>query len=150
MPPSDRRSTVSSWTSSARSIAGSGSARKKRFFVLSAGATTRTSALSASSSPTADRRASADTGSDTRARIFLGMSGLYRKHGDHEPGRAGGGAAGPVSIGRGLLVGLVSPGAADQLVAACAADQQVATLAAAQHIAAGAAAHDVVAIEAAD
>ena len=74
-PASSIRSTVSSWTASARSIAGSGSARKNRRFVLSAGATTMTSA-SWASSPTAFRRASADTGSETTARIFLPMRGL--------------------------------------------------------------------------
>src|SRR4051794_4565088 len=78
MPASPSRATDSSCTSSARSMAGSGSARKKRFFVLSAGATTSTSALSASPSPTAERRASAEIGSATRARIFLAMRGLYR------------------------------------------------------------------------
>src|SRR4051812_2877801 len=78
MPASPSRSTVSSCTSSARSIAGSGSARKKRLLVLRAGATTSTSALSASSPPTAERRTSAEIGSATRARIFLAMPGLYR------------------------------------------------------------------------
>src|SRR5919201_1267834 len=78
MPASSSRATDSSSTSSARSMAGSGSERKKRFFVLSAGATTSTSARSASSLPTAERRASAEIGSATRARIFLAMPGLYR------------------------------------------------------------------------
>src|SRR4051794_9645253 len=78
MPASPSRATDSSSTSCARSIAGSGSARKKRFFVLRAGATTSTSALSASSSPTAERRASAEIGSATRARIFFALRALYR------------------------------------------------------------------------
>src|SRR5689334_23651141 len=78
MPASSSRSTDSCSTRSARSIAGSGSARKKRLFVLRAGATTSTSASFASCSPTAERRASAEIGSATRARIFLAMPGLYR------------------------------------------------------------------------
>src|SRR3954468_6782965 len=76
MPSSSRRSTVSSCTASARSMAGSGSARKKRLRLLSAGATTSTSALFASSSPTAERSASAESGSETRARIRLAILGL--------------------------------------------------------------------------
>ena len=52
MPSSSRRSADSTCTASARSIAGSGSARKKCRLVFSAGATTSTSALSAASAPT--------------------------------------------------------------------------------------------------
>src|SRR5688572_26696376 len=85
MPSSLRRSTVSSWTASARSIAGSGSARKKRVFVFSAGATTRTSASSAASPPMAARRASAETGSDTRARIRLAMVRLIPQSPARQP-----------------------------------------------------------------
>src|SRR3712207_5621326 len=57
-------------------MAESGSARKNLLREFSAGATTSTSASSATSGPTAARRASADTGSETRARIRLGILGL--------------------------------------------------------------------------
>src|SRR4051794_31780054 len=77
MPASSSRSTVSSCTCPARSIAGSGSLSRKRLLVLSAGATTMTSASEASWSPTALRSASAETGSDTSARIFFAMRALY-------------------------------------------------------------------------
>src|SRR3954469_10051896 len=84
MPSSSRRSTVSSCTASARSMAGSGSARKKRFLLFSAGATTSTSASSASSGPTAERSASAEMGSETSARIFFGMVAVYRDRAQDE------------------------------------------------------------------
>src|SRR5215213_8105132 len=60
-------------------MAGSGSARKKRVLVLSAGATTSTSASFATSSPTALLSASADTASETSARILFAMRALYRR-----------------------------------------------------------------------
>src|SRR4051812_13281769 len=76
MPSSSRRSTLSCCTDSARSIAGSGSARRNRVRVFSAGATTSTSASCASWSPTAERSASAEIGSETRARMRLAIFGL--------------------------------------------------------------------------
>src|SRR5205085_229433 len=88
IPSSSRRSTVSSSTCSARSIPGSGSERIMRRLEVSAGATTSTSAVDASGSPSALFSASADTGSETRARTFLAIAGLIPVSGQGPPGEA--------------------------------------------------------------